>query len=163
MFDKFQPDMLAVAAARKAFDDAERLIEHNDLGPTEINPLMEALEAYFVTAAVRGEVHGLPAIPAGVPGYEGLARVLGLAYAQSAAGKGRERHANGRPFLRQPIMEIGRMLSSTCDGELYQIMKKVQEASGMIARGRPEAAQAELLGAIVYAAAAYLLIEEEGQ
>lgn len=161
MFNQFQPDLLAVAAARQAHADAERRADAHD-GPTA-DPLLEALEAYFVTAAVRNEVHGLPAIPAGVPGYEGLARVLGLAYEQSAVGKGKERHANARPFVKQPIMEIGRMLSSTCDGELYQIMKKVQEASGMIARRNPEAAQAELLGAIVYAAAAYLLIEEEGQ
>lgn len=163
MFDKFQPDVLALAAARKTYRDTQESADLADAPFSDEDALLAALETYFVTAAVRNEVHGLPAIPAGVPGYEGLARVLGLAYEQSAKGKGRERHANARPFLKQPIMEIGRMLSSTCDGELYQIMKKVQEASGMIARRNPEAAQAELLGAIVYAAAAYLLIEEEGQ
>lgn len=96
-----------------------------------------------------------------VEGYGPLARVLEDAYEQSAAGKGKERHANGRPFLKQPIMEIGRMLSSTCDGQLYQAIKKAQEASGMIAREDFEAAERELLGGIVYLAAAVLLVREK--
>ena len=95
-----------------------------------------------------------------VEGYEPLARILALAYDQSAKGKGKERHANAKPFDKQPIMEIGRMLGSVCDGEMYQVIKKVQEASNMVARGNASAAKAELLGAIVYSAAAYLLIEE---
>lgn len=99
-------------------------------------------------------------IPGGVPGYEALARVLGLAYDQSAKGKGKERHANARPFLDQPIMTIGRMLGSTADGEFYQVIKKAQEASNMVARGNTSGAKAELLGVIVYAAATYILIEE---
>jgi hypothetical protein len=160
VIDKFQPDLLAVAAARSAFEHTAAAVAEG----ASADPLTEALEAYFVTAAVRGEVHGLPAIPAGVPGFEGLARVLGMAYKQSAVGKGQERHGKGRPFDKQPILEIGRMLSSTCDGEIYQIMKKAQEASGMVHRSQTEGAKAELLGVIVYAAAAYLLIEEkEGQ
>lgn len=93
-----------------------------------------------------------------VRGYEPLARVLGLAYDQSAKGKGKERHANGKPFAKQPIMEIGRMVG--VGYHTGQIMKKVQEATSMAARGDAEAAKAELLGAIVYSAAAYNLIEE---
>ena len=42
-------------------------------------------------------------------------------------------------------------------------IKKVEEASNMVARGNAPAAKAELLGAIVYSAAAYLLIEESEQ
>ena len=142
-------DSFAVQAAIAAYQEDE-----SDLA------LQHAIETYITTAQVRGLVHELPVIPGGVPGYEPLARILALAYDQSAKGKGKERHANARPFDKQPIMEIGRMLASTCDGELYQVMKKVQEASGMISRGNTQAAKAELLGAIVYSAAAYLLIEE---
>lgn len=152
-------DPLALAAARSA----ERETVDLNVDDHVADPLVEALHAYFVTAQVRGLVHELPVIPGGVPGYEPLARVLGLAYDQSAKGKGKERHANARPFVKQPIMEIGRMLGSTADGEMYQIIKKVQEASNMVARGNAPAAKAELLGAIVYAAATYLLIEESEQ
>lgn len=113
----------------------------------------------------REQISALACVPepsfAPVDGYGPLARVLEDAYEQSAAGKGKERHANGRPFVKQPIIEIGRMLSSTCDGQLYQAIKKAQEASGMIDRGDFDAAERELLGGIVYLAAAVLLIREK--
>lgn len=92
------------------------------------------------------------------PGYELLSRALRDAYDQSARGKGKERHANAKPFDKQPIMEIGRMVG--VGYHTGQIMKKVQEATTMAGRGNTGAAKAELLGAIVYSAAAYLLIEE---
>lgn len=157
-------DGLAFAAAKKTFRDEERRQgDADEEDYDEDAALHEAISSYLVTAQVRGIAHGLPIVHGDVPGYEGLARVLGSAYDQSAKGKGKERHANARPFDKQPIMEIGRMLSSICDGELYQIVKKAQEASGMIARGRYDAAKAELLGAIVYSAAAVLLIEDYEQ
>ncbi|MDQ0505960.1 hypothetical protein [Xanthobacter agilis] len=90
--------------------------------------------------------------------YALLRSTLDAAFEQASAGKGRERHANGRPFDRQPIMEIGRMV-----GPGYatgQAMKKSQEALGMLSRGERDAAVRELLGAIIYTAAAVLLIEE---
>lgn len=92
------------------------------------------------------------------PQYTALAAALQAAYEQSAAGKGKERHANGKPFDRQPIMEIGRMV-----GPGYQIgqaMKKGQEAMGMLSRNEHARARAELLGAIVYMAAAWNLMNE---
>lgn len=91
-------------------------------------------------------------------GYEDLARILNMAYEQAASGKGKERHANGRPFNRQPIMEIGRMT-----GLAYhtgQAMKKIQEAHKLLKIKGKEAAIRELLGAEVYIAAAIKLIEE---
>lgn len=91
-------------------------------------------------------------------GYECLGRVLQAAHDQSAYGKGKIRHANARPFERQPIMEIGRMVGPGY--QTGQAMKKAQEAGGMLARGEADAARAELLGAIVYLSAAVLLIEE---
>lgn len=92
------------------------------------------------------------------PKYTALATALRAAYDQAASGKGKERHANDKAFDQQPIMEIARMV-----GPGYQIgqaMKKGQESMGMAARGETERARAELLGAINYMAAAWLLIGE---
>jgi hypothetical protein len=88
--------------------------------------------------------------------YLPLRYVLDLAHAQAALGKGAERHGNGKPFDRQPMLEIGRMVGpGFCFG---QAMKKAQEASRM----EPEAAKREILGAINYLAGAYLLLDEQG-
>lgn len=93
-----------------------------------------------------------------VDDYAPLRRVLNEAFEQSASGKGKTRHANDRPFDRQPILEIGRMVGPGF--HTGQVCKKSQEAMGMLARGEWEASIAELYGAIVYAAAAVLTIEE---
>lgn len=90
--------------------------------------------------------------------YIPLHRVLMLAYEQSSSGKGKNRHANGKAFLQQPIMEIGRMVG--IGYQLGQAMKKAQEAGGMASRGQIAAAQAELLGAINYLAAAHIQLGE---
>ena len=90
--------------------------------------------------------------------YAPLRRVLNAAYEQAANGKGKERHANNKPFTDQPIMEIARMVGPGY--QLGQAMKKAQEAGGMIQRGQPDRAKAELLGAINYLAACVLMIEE---
>lgn len=95
-----------------------------------------------------------------VPGYEDLAGVLTEAYEQSARGKGKERHANNKPFTEQAIMRISRGRSGV-GGLGYQVQKKTDEAIGMVERGNHEAACKELMGAIVYAAAAILLIREK--
>jgi hypothetical protein len=91
-------------------------------------------------------------------GYADLYAILAEAYAQSAHGKGKERHANQKPFDRQPIMEIGRMVGPGY--AIGQLMKKAQEAMTMQSRGQFDAAERELLGTIVYAAAAVKLIRE---
>ena len=84
-------------------------------------------------------------------GYEALAFELQTAYDQSAHGKGKARHANDRPFDRQPILELGRLYGPGFAAG--QAAKKTQEALGMLARGETAAALAELSGAIVYTAA----------
>jgi hypothetical protein len=89
------------------------------------------------------------------PGYEELAGVLQMAHDHAATGKGKERHANGKPFDDQPIMVIPAMLGSI-EGQMYQIIKKAQEANSMAKRGEDDAAISELLGVINYAAAAIL-------
>jgi hypothetical protein len=95
-----------------------------------------------------------------VTGYEVLAGILEEAYDQAARGKGKERHANDLPWDNQPILNIGRSLPSVCDGEAYQVIKKTQEAMGMIARGELDKARHEMLGAINYAAACVALVKE---
>ena len=95
---------------------------------------------------------------AAIDGYAPLARVLEDAFEQSASGKGNERHANGKAFLDQPIMEIARRHG--IGFQLGQIDKKTDEANGMIKRGEHDAAIREMLGVIVYAAASVLLINE---
>lgn len=91
--------------------------------------------------------------------YSPLFDVLRDAFNQAAIGKGRDRHADDKPFTAQPIMEIARMLDGI-DGHAFQMMKKAQEAARMVRRGQREAAQQELFGIINYAAAAVLLIRE---
>lgn len=93
--------------------------------------------------------------------YAPLKAVLNEAYAQSVTGKGRERHVRaGRPtpFDRQPILEIARMVGPGFG--LGQVIKKAQEAAGMIGRGQRPHASAELLGCIVYAAATIVALRE---
>lgn len=102
----------------------------------------------FVTAQAQNPV---------IDDYAPLRRVLDLALEQASGGKGKERHADGKPFDQQPMLEIGRMVGvGFCLG---QAMKKAQESSRM----QPDAAKRELLGAINYLAGAYLLLEEKDQ
>lgn len=94
----------------------------------------------------------------GALGYDTLATELNAAFRQSSEGKGKERHANGRPFDRQPIMEMGRLFGPGFAAG--QATKKMQEALGMLARGENDRALAEVHGAIVYAAALASLLRE---
>lgn len=94
--------------------------------------------------------------------YVDLRRILDRAYDQSAKGKGAERHAVGpvgdRPWDEQPILQIGRMVGTGYAAG--QVQKKAQEACGMVSSKNFEAAKAEVLGVIVYAASLYRLIED---
>lgn len=93
--------------------------------------------------------------------HTALWQVLLAAHQQAMSGKGKDRHGGGLPFDQQPIMAIARMLDGSADGHLYQIMKKAQEAGRMARRGERDAAVRELHGAIVYAAAAVMVLEEQ--
>lgn len=132
------------------FDLVQLASRRKDLFPSSAIAFAE--EA--VERAVSADLH--PDFIA--PGYEPLASVLQQALDQAQAGKGKERHANGRAFLDQPIMEIGRMVG--VGYQTGQAMKKAQEAMGMLRRDQPDRAVAELLGAINYMAAAILTIRE---
>jgi hypothetical protein len=90
-------------------------------------------------------------------GYTELRRVLALAVEQASTGKGRERHATpGERFEDQPIVQLGAWLGSD-HFELGQAVKKLLES----ARLKPGPAKREILGAINYAAAAVLLLEQQ--
>lgn len=96
-----------------------------------------------------------------VPGYESLERILSDAYEQASGGKGAERHANARPFDDQPIMQITRLLDGHPVAALaYQVVKKTIEAGRLYHIKGPDAAVRELHGAINYAAATVLRIQE---
>lgn len=92
------------------------------------------------------------------PGYEQLANVLQDALDQAQAGKGSQRHANGKPFLEQPIIIDGRACGLA--GPAFQARKKILEALNC---PDEERAVQDLLGAIVYTAAMVILKEEERQ
>jgi hypothetical protein len=100
-----------------------------------------------------------PLYPMKAAGYEGLAFELQAAFEQSAHGKGKVRHANGRPFDRQPILELARLYGPGFAAG--QSAKKAQEALGMAARGDVDKAIHELHGAIVYLAATAIRLREQ--
>lgn len=82
--------------------------------------------------------------------YDPLRNVLDEAYSQAAVGKGAKRHAGGKPFIEQPIMRIQDMVGPGF--ALGQAIKKIDESQGLDA----DAAERELLGAIVYIAGAII-------
>ncbi len=87
--------------------------------------------------------------------YISLFRVFQRAGEQASAGKGKERHAKaGEPFEKQKICEITRR--SGLGFPIGQAAKKSYESLRLGDRG-----PAELLGAINYLAAAYLVMSEE--
>jgi hypothetical protein len=91
--------------------------------------------------------------------YDVLWNTLKKAYDQSTNGKGRIRHnPEDLPFTEQKIMQLTRMLGA--GGPIYQVCKKSTEAAHMADKGQVDVAKAELLGAIVYAAAAYIYLDE---
>ena len=117
------------------------------------------------SAQTNGTARGLAnqratatAASADVDGYESLRAVLEEAYAQAAHGKGKERHANDRAFVDQPIFSIGQMVGPGFN--VGQAMKKAQEAMSMFSRGETDRAVHELLGAIVYTASAVHLMRD---
>lgn len=92
----------------------------------------------------------MPLTPFDAPGYEALANVLKLAYDQAARGKGAERHADDKPFDRQPMQDGADAFG--VGGLLFQAYKKARESMGL----PHDAKQRELLGAINYLAGAYI-------
>lgn len=94
-------------------------------------------------------------------GYELLANILTDAFEQASTGKGKERHGRGLPWPEQAIFTLGRQYGPGGTG--FQAAKKIGEAMGMIERGDFEAAEREILGTIVYAAATVALVREKAK
>lgn len=92
-----------------------------------------------------------------VPGYDDLFNVLALAYDQAARGKGKERHANDKPFNQQPLMQLADKFGTGF--LLGQASKKLEECTGL-----PYGQDIkEILGAIVYSCAAVMHLELEAE
>lgn len=92
-----------------------------------------------------------------VRGYDDLFNVLALAYDQAARGKGKERHANDKPFNQQPLMQLADKFGTGF--LLGQASKKLEECTGL-----PYGQDVkEILGAIVYSCAAAMHLELEAE
>lgn len=92
-----------------------------------------------------------------VRGYDDLFHVLALAYDQAARGKGKERHANDKPFNQQPLMQLADKFGTGF--LLGQASKKLEECTGL-----PYGQDVkEILGAIVYSCAAVMHLELEAE
>jgi len=89
-------------------------------------------------------------------GYEPLAQVLQEALDQAQYGKGKKCHANGKPFLEQPIIAGGRECGE--GGLAFQARKKILEALNCKDNDR---AIEDLLGAINYTAAMVIIRREK--
>jgi hypothetical protein len=119
-----------------------------------------AVEKTNLSASTGGETEYAP--PPGYvvprPQYLKLRRVLDLAYAQAAVGKGKVRHSNVQSieldFESQPICTLTRMYG--LGFPVGQAAKKAHEAVEIAG----DHGMQELLGAINYLAAAYLVLEE---
>lgn len=92
------------------------------------------------------------------PGYEPLAELMQESLDQAQSGKGKERHANERPFVNQTLMNNTRAVGTgyPCG----QAMKKAEELHGMVERGEYAQAIEECYGAAVYLLAAAMWIQE---
>ena len=104
---------------------------------------------------VSGRIYGAPHDTATPHDYDALEAALNAALHQATDGKGATRHSTGQDFLEQPIMAITR--THGVGFPMGQAAKKIQEASRM----EPDAARLELLGAIVYLAAAWIALGDD--
>lgn len=90
-------------------------------------------------------------------GYEKLAEVLDSALAQSAFGKGKERHANSKPFHEQDIIDIAMKVGTGFPKG--QAIKKIVESTKLRQLKGVDAEIHELVGAIVYIAGTIVALE----
>lgn len=90
-------------------------------------------------------------------GYTALLSVLRQAHDQAAMGKGKERHANDKPFEQQRMLSIARTMKDPAASLAYQVSKKVTEG---LQFDDPARTVVELLGAINYLAGMVILVQE---
>ena len=91
---------------------------------------------------------------AGASGYQCLADILQRAHDQAAYGKGAERHANGKPYDRQPMQDLIRL-----HGVGFATGQASKKAGEALSLPTTERKVAEILGAINYLAGAIIAIE----
>ena len=149
------------AAAKAAWAKRKEVVGHGGpwVTPRSFKEVAHLLKG---VQGVAGEVAGpIPVVyTLQAEGYHALAHELHAAFEQSAHGKGKERHANGRPFERQPILELTRLYGPGFSAG--QAAKKAQEALGMAQRGETDKAVHEVHGAIVYLAAVAHFLRTSG-
>ena len=93
-------------------------------------------------------------------GYEKLFDVFCNAIAQASEGKGSERHSDGEPFEKQPICKGTRRFG--IGAALFQAWKKIHEVPVLYTMTDGDnRALRELYGAMNYAAACVIIIEED--
>ena len=93
--------------------------------------------------------------------YKSLEDTLQAAIDQASTGKGKERHAVDNAFEEQVICAVQRLLTNhPFGGQAFQVIKKTIEAGRLYQNNGPDAAYAEVLGAINYLAAMGILIQE---
>lgn len=122
--------------------------------PFDIRPDLWEIPNYAPVVIAELEAH--PACKGAFlacPGYDSLADVLKRAFDQASAGKGKDRHAQGKPFDAQPMQGICDLVGPAF--ALGQAIKKAQESL----RLPPDRAVQELLGAINYLAGAVIAME----
>ena len=86
--------------------------------------------------------------------YRTLQKTLTKSLEQASKGKGRERHADGKPFTEQPIFWIEEHFKSF---QLGQAVKKVHESQ----RLPVDRAVSELQGAINFIAAHIIYLQNK--
>jgi phage terminase large subunit GpA-like protein len=91
-----------------------------------------------------------------IPGsYDELKEVLDMAFKRASEGKGKERHANDKPFIEQDIITEQEFLGQY--PVIFQIRKKAKETLRLKSN---EAKINEYLDIIVYAAAAVIVLQD---
>lgn len=90
--------------------------------------------------------------------YEMLSHVLKQAYDQASTGKGAERHGTELPFSQQFACTFMREHGIT--PAMFQVSKKANELLRFKGKRAKERQIRELLGIIVYAAAAVIVLGE---
>lgn len=132
--------------------------------PSPINKPLTASTAAVAALALEPEfaqAQGPLSISVPTPGFDDLALTLSEAFDQAAHGKGAARHGLGQPFAAQPMQQLIRL--NGLGFATGQASKKASEALRMLASGNTsaEAAVNELLGAIVYLAAAVVAVRAD--
>lgn len=91
--------------------------------------------------------------------YHPLYKILMEALDQAVSGKGKERHADDKPFILQPICEGARAFGPSSLN--YQAWKKTRESMKLLGMSNGHTRyRNEIFGAIIYNAAAVLIFDE---